>query len=423
MGLALVSSVAAAAIVNAFADQFLRWVRPSAPPGRRWREGPPTAVRFRPEERGGIVAWSAPPALLFVDEAGAAAALEAGATPIGGRPAPAGALSAPTEVHVAVTDRCPASCDACYLDAGPDRPGADPDLDQIVDQLADLGVFEVALGGGEALLRDDLIELATAIRARGMVPNLTTSGFGLTPARARRMAEVMGQVNVSLDGLGETYRAVRGWDGEALGLRAIRLLREAGLRVGVNTVLCRQNVEQLEEVAAALRAEGVAEWQWLRLKPSGRGAARYADLALTPDQARSLWPLALRIERTPGLVLRWDCALVPFLAAHGPPVEALEALGIAGCPGGHSLMVRSADGRWAPCSFAHDTGAPGDPGAAWESDPTLVTWRARAEAPPEPCGSCAYRRVCRGGCRVVAGHVTGDPLAPDPECPRVLACG
>jgi hypothetical protein len=29
--------------------------------------------------------------------------------------------------------------------------------------------------------------------------------------------------------------------------------------------------------------------------------------------------------------------------------------------------------------------------------------------------------VCRGGCRAVARFLTGDELAPDPECPRVEA--
>jgi len=47
------------------------------------------------------------------------------------------------------------------------------------------------------------------------------------------------------------------------------------------------------------------------------------------------------------------------------------------------------------------------------------TWRDARE----PCASCDYHALCRGGCKVVSGHVAGDPSAPDPECPRVVDHG
>ncbi|MCB9665739.1 MAG: radical SAM protein [Alphaproteobacteria bacterium] len=436
VGLALVTATAAAVVVNAFAERFARWLEgddrppdPDAGDGEAPDPTPqdpspddPAAPRVRLEPDGGVIAWHDPPALLFVDGPTAQAAIARGAPLVGGAPAPAGALTAPTEVHVAVTERCPVRCTACYLDAGPDR--ADPPreaLDDDLETLARLGVLEIALGGGEVLLRPDLPALAHRIRDLGMVPNLTTSGLGLTRPLAHALATVAGQVNVSLDGPPEAYRRTRGWDGAGTALRAVDLLVEAGVRVGVNTVLTRASFDALDELADLLVAHGVVEWQWLRLKPAGRGAEAYEDLVLTPDQQTALWPRLLALEARTGLTFRVDCALVPFVAAHGPDPQALQRLGVAGCPGGHSLLSRRADGAWAPCSFAHDDAAQGAPGDHWQADPTLVTWRARADAPPEPCASCAFRASCRGGCRVVAAHLTGDPLAPDPECPRVRA--
>lgn len=377
--------------------------------------------RLREEASGGILAWPDPPALLFLDPVATRAAARAGAHLIGGAPAPAGALSAPTEVHLALTSRCPVRCTACYLDAGPERepPGGD-DLQQCLSELAALGVLEIALGGGEALLRDDLLDVADAIRSHGMVPNLTTSGLGLTPELAARMAGRFGQINVSIDGLGPSYRAVRGFDGASRALHAVELLIGAGIRVGINTVLTRHNHPTLGELGRALAQRGVAEWQWLRLKPSGRGRTAYAELALHPAQAEALWPLALELEAEIGLTIRWDCALVPFLATHGLPPGRLARLGVVGCPGGHSLLTRHADGAWAPCSFTEGAPAP-SAAAAWADDPALGAWRERAEQPAEPCASCSYQPICRGGCRIVAAHVHGDPLAPDPECPRVAA--
>jgi len=286
-----------------------------------------------------------------------------------------------------------------------------------LEELAALGVFEIALGGGKELARDPrrLLALADHIRALGMVPNLTTSGVGLTPPLARAL-RVMGQVNVSVDA-----DDIRGWDGTAGALRAVGRLVEAGVTVGVNTVLTRQGLPHMGALGDRLAARGVSEWQWLRLKPAGRAVDLYAERRLTGVQALELWPLALDLEARTGLTLRFDCALVPFLAAHRPPLQQLETLGIAGCPGGASLWSLGADGAPAPCSFAGATSAAGTLAEAWQADPTLVAWRRRAADPPEPCGSCAYRDVCRGGCRVVSAHTGGDPLAPDPECPQVVA--
>lgn len=414
VGLALASAVVASALLNAFAARFLGDGDGPGDPGG----GP----RLRDEPDGGVLHDPETGALLQVDRETAERLSARGVPGWGGGRAPEGALSAPTEVHFAVTERCPAACEGCYLDAGPDRGGRVPSqqvLFQDLDALAAQGVFEVAFGGGEALLRDDVVALCQHARDLGLVPNLTTSGFGVNPALAARLAPLVGQVNVSLDGVGADYVAVRGWDGTDLALRALAVLQDAGIRCGVNTVLSRATWGGLAGLGRTLADLDVREWQWLRLKPTGRGRDVYAAQALTPEQGLGLWPLALAIEAETGLLLRWDCALVPFLAVHGLPAERLTRLGVTGCTGGETLLARHADGTWAPCSFVPGEAAP-DVATAWAEGETLLRWRGRAAAPPAPCADCDHRTVCRGGCRAVAAFVTGDPLAPDPECPRVL---
>lgn len=456
VGVAIASAAVGAALINAWADRFLRWASPgpegAGGPGQADGAGEAGGVgdaggegargsarhpdgaapRLRREEFGGIVAWPSPPSLLYVDRRGADDAARAGAIEVG-RAAPEsvpGALRAPTEAHLPVTGACPARCEACYLDIA-DAP-AEPTFEALrgrLRELADLGVFEVAFGGGEALLRDDLPELVEEARARGLVPNLTTSGFGLTPALARRLAPHVGQVNVSLDGLGPVYSAVRGWQGADLALDAIDTLVAHGVRTGVNTVICGPNLDHLDRLADELVRRGVGEWLWLRCKPAGRGTAAWAGLRPTPTQLETLWPRALAIEARTGLSLRFDCALTPFVAAHEPPREQAERLGLVGCVGGESLWTGTLDGGWRPCSFAPPFEQVAGAGAAvgsslaerWAGDSELVAWRARETDPPEPCGSCAWQAICRGGCRAVAWHLTGDAMAPDPACPRVRA--
>ena len=336
--------------------------------------------------------------------------------------------SAPIEVHLAVTERCGAGCEGCYIDARPDgREKPRGAILRELDALRDAGVFTVAFGGGEPTTRDDLDRLADAARERGITPVLTTSGLGLTEARAERLRG-FAQVNVSYDGPATTYASVRGFDGAAAAERAIGRLAGAGVRVGVNVVLTRVSFDRAAETLARARSLGACEAQLLRYKPAGRAASLdYLARRMSPEQGRGLGPLLRSLSESlcaaGAFHVRIDCALVPFLSADAALASdpgSLSRFGVFGCEAGGALAAVRADGRVAPCSFAAPTDLPGERLTDHASDPVLARWRAHVAAPPEPCASCPLRSVCKGGCKVVAGFVDG-AHGPDPECPRVLA--
>lgn len=354
-------------------------------------------------------------ALVAIDEDGARSlGLD---TPLWRDPAPP--PSAPLEVHVAVTSRCAAGCEGCYLDARPD--GVEPpraELEATFDALARRGVFTVAFGGGEPTLRDDLGALADAARARGLTPVVTTSGLGLGPRKLAQL-ERFAQVNVSYDGASEAYASVRGFDAANAAERAIEALA-ARVKVGVNVVLTRATFDRVEETLRRAHALGAREAQLLRYKPAGRAKQLdYLARRLTPAQGRGLGALLRRVAAAlPDLRVRIDCALVPFLSVDplASTPEALERWGVFGCEAGRHLSATRVDGTVLPCSFAPPSTVRAH-ARRWE-DPTLEAYRALPDA--EPCASCPLRAVCRGGCKVVAEHVRG-ALGPDPECPRVHA--
>lgn len=357
--------------------------------------------------------------------------------------------SRPLELHIAVTSRCFAPCEGCYMDARPD--GEDPPLDQILDRLKaarDAGASTIALGGGEPLLRADLGVIAEAARSLGLVPVMTTSGIGLTEARARELV-AFAQVNVSHDGALGAYRDVRGFDGQDAAERAIASLCGAGIPVGANVTLTRSTFDALPATAERVADLGALEIQLLRYKPGGRAAgSMYADRRLSPDQIDRLWPMIRGLVERRRLRVRIDCAMVPLLSSGlielGPRAadvaRSLAELGVFGCEAARHLAGMRVDGTLSPCSFfsvpaGRDPSAPrprralplaeGSPsrkerapdheGAARELD----VFRAYHASLPEPCRSCELASVCRGGCQVVSRYESGGALAPDPECPKV----
>ena len=334
-------------------------------------------------------------------------------------------LTAPIEAHVAVTSQCGAGCEGCYLDARPDGahvPRAD--LMNTFDALERAGVFTIAFGGGEPTLRDDLGDLAIEAKKRGITPVVTTSGIGLTEKKVERLRE-LAQVNVSYDGIGADYEAVRGFDASAAAERAIAMLVSAGIRVGVNVVVSRQTFDRLDATLARAKELGACEAQLLRYKPAGRAASLdYLSKRLSAEQASSF---AATLRRLTGELcdahfsIRIDCALVPFFSADpdlAASAELLRKFGVFGCEAGGALAAVRSDGRVAPCSFAEPTSLDGSHFDDHATDATLGDWRAYLDAPAEPCASCALRPVCKGGCKVVSRFVDR-AHGPDPECPRV----
>jgi MoaA/NifB/PqqE/SkfB family radical SAM enzyme len=211
-------------------------------------------------------------------------------------------LSAPLEAHLQLTTRCEAGCAGCYTGATP--AGAPHEYGLVewkraIDALAEKGVFHLALGGGESAILPWLGEVAEHARARGLVPNLTTSGLydEETLARLCGWAPLFGQMNVSIDGVGEDYARVRGFDGFARADAAVVALRKASKHVGINCVVTRENFDGLAAVFAYAKKRKLREIELLRFKPSGRGARVYEEKRCTDAQHRALVPTILKLSR------------------------------------------------------------------------------------------------------------------------------
>ena len=393
---------------------------------RRWQ---PRGFRY--ERFGGIVHLERPRALVFVDR-DRARHLGYGDESRWSDQESADVLlerllSGPLEAHLQLTNRCEAGCQGCYTGATPQGAPREWGLDEwkrAIDGLAEQGVFHLALGGGESAILPWLGDVARHARDRGLVPNLTTSGLydDETLARLVEWAPMFGQINVSVDGVGDDYARVRGPipDGFQRADRAVVALRKATRHVGINCVITRDSFDGLGRVFAYAKQRRLREIELLRFKPSGRGARVYEQLRCTDEQHRALVPTVLKLARKHRVRVRLDCSYTPMVTHHKPDRRLVQWLAIYGCAGGDLLVGAKATGALTACSFAPPIESRVD-GIAdyWLKANAFGPFRKWREAASEPCRSCDYLALCRGGCRVVSGHA-GDPSAPDPECPRVI---
>lgn len=383
----------------------------------------------RIEPFGAIVQLTRPRALAFVDRQYAREIGLADQHPRWRDPDDDGAvgrsvLSAPLEAHLQLTNRCGAGCAGCYTGANPHGMNGEWDAEawkRAIDALADMGVFHLALGGGESALLPWLGDVARHARRRGLVPNLTTSGLEGLDALLP-IADLFGQINVSIDGLGATYAAVRGFDGFDRADAAVRSLRKRTRHVGINVVVTRHNFDELDGLFAYARSRKLNEIELLRFKPAGRGAHAFRDMTCSDAQHRAFLPAVMASCKRHRVRVRVDCSYTPMLAHHRPDRELLAGLAVYGCTGGDFLVGAKAAGQLTACSFAAaPSGRPSvdQIGSYWDDPEAFGAFRRWRDA-AEPCASCDYHELCRGGCKVVSRHLAGDAAAPDPECPRVV---
>ena len=161
---------------------------------------------------------------------------------------------------VYVTARCPFRCRMCYVRGDPACP--DLEAEELEPFIRAVGrVSMVDLGGGEPFLRDDLPRICALFPRAGAI-GIPTSGWD-PEAVVPKAREVLGAVGanrlyicVSIDGFQQTNDALRAAGSFDSALRTLRSLKAIpGLRVKVNTVLCRENLGELTDLMAFIRGE------------------------------------------------------------------------------------------------------------------------------------------------------------------------
>ena len=368
----------------------------------------------RYESFGGIIGLERPPALVFVDKDYM--------RNLGYKDDPIWESQDELEVHLNPTNQCPLRCKHCYTDSG-DKGTNELTLDElkkVVDILSEMGVFHVALGGGESFAMEGFLELAQYVRSKGIVPNVTTNGYFMTKELAKQCS-VFGQINLSVDGIGETYQMARGYNGFKMADKAIDLLLEAGNNVGINCVISKCNYDSLEEIVRYAKEKKLKDIEFLRFKPAGRGKINYYEMRLDFEQNVELVPKLLKWIKRYKIPLKLDCSFVPMVCYQKLPKKKLEFFAVSGCEGGNVLAAMKPDGKVNACSFSQqDAGHIMNIKKNWNTSHHFAQFREWHNNAPEPCRSCNYLSICKGGCHVVAEFVTGDFHNPDSECPWVV---
>ncbi|MGE5141573.1 MAG: radical SAM protein [Rudaea sp.] len=210
--------------------------------------------------------------------------------------------------HWELTYRCNVKCAHCYLDVFYPRANVAGELTtdeslRLVDDLADLGVLNLTLSGGEILVHRDFFRIAEYARSKRFLLRLFTNGILITPTVADRIAALHPYaVEISLYSTRpERHDRITGLDRSwELTTRAFRLLHERGVRTLLKTPLMRENAEEIDSLESFAHE---------------LGAGFRVDTTVTPKDSGDLSPFAHRAGFE---------QLVAYFQSHADPHKWLE---------------------------------------------------------------------------------------------------
>jgi pyrroloquinoline quinone biosynthesis protein E len=282
-------------------------------------------------------------------------------------------------------------------------------------EAADLGVLQLALTGGEPLVRKDVEEMTAVAKEVGLYSNLITAGTPFTRKRAEALKEAgLDNVQISIqDSDPVNSDRIAGTKSFSKKIEAARLARELGFPLTINVVLHRHNLDRIEEIIQMAEDLDARRVELANSQYQGWAAINRESLMPTREQLEHGEAVvnAARERIGPKMEILW---VLPDYYEDTPKP----------CMGGwaRDAFVIQPNGDMIPCQAA-----PSIPGMLFDNvrDKSLAEIWFDSEAfnrfrnfAPEVCKTCPLDRfhLDFGGCRCQALALTGDARNVDPVC-------
>jgi MoaA/NifB/PqqE/SkfB family radical SAM enzyme len=142
----------------------------------------------------------------------------------------------PVLAHIVPIRRCNLSCTYCNEFDDFSKPVPTPEMLHRIDLLAALGATVITLSGGEPLLHPELEEIIRQIRRHGILAEVLTNGYLLTPDRIQRVNQAgLDHMQISIDN--ERPDEVSKKSLKVLDQKLRWLAELAGFHVSINSVV------------------------------------------------------------------------------------------------------------------------------------------------------------------------------------------
>lgn len=174
---------------------------------------------------------------------------------------------------IEVTRACNLRCKHCLNNSGKvlDNQLTTEEIFELIKKLSDAGIQEIRFTGGEPLVHKDIYKMMELATRLGIYVSIGSNGTLIDEEVAEKLKEAgLKRAVVSLDGTKEKHDFIRGEGNFDKTLASIKYLQEQGIKIKVNSVIMKNNIEDVIALAKQLNKMKI-DLLIRRFIESGRG--------------------------------------------------------------------------------------------------------------------------------------------------------
>lgn len=315
-------------------------------------------------------------------------------------------------IEIEFNRSCDFNCIYCYV---PKHSSYENELTReeirdVIVQARDLGARKIIILGGEPMLYPHIMEMFQFIKKQGLEIELFTNGANITPSTAQALFEYGVVVVLKMNTFDEKLQDIlSGKKGAYKQIQeAFKNLKQAGYPsgqpMGISTIICRQNVDDI-----------VKMWEWLR----DQNISPYFEMITPQGKAKDNDFLGVEVQRIKELFYQIAEIDLKKYGYHWDPQPPLVG---GKCLRHQFSCAVTSQGDVLPCIGV--TISVGNIRDAKLKDiirdsEVMHDFRNYKQTIKGPCSECMKQSECYG-CRGTAYQLTGDYLASDPTCWKIL---
>ncbi len=301
----------------------------------------------------------------------------------------------------------------------------------MLDQMQSLGIAEILIGGGEPLVKKDILQFIDACEEHDINVKLYTNGLLLDENMCKELAKrSLTYISMSIDGTSEEeYEKTRGVQGLSKVMNSVQLAKKyLAVPVACSVTVNEFNYKNANGYLKIAKKIGVDHLTVRATKPVGNVLLNNEIYSL-PEQYLSFMCEMQRIWNQEykddfQIDYSWGNARIQY----NVKTNSMEVIDNAfpyygfGCFAGKGSMVIRANGEVSPCGFLPEEmqTTKGDNirnkslKQLWDTGEKFTALR---EIPAnDECPNCRYYQVCRGGCIARILYAGGKMNDVDPWC-------
>lgn len=161
------------------------------------------------------------------------------------------------EVIISITNRCNFKCRMCDIPQEKTQELTTDEWKKVIKSAHSMGALTVVFSGGEPLLREDIFDLISYVKAHSMNACLASNGYLVTEEVARKFKELgVNVVNISIEGPKKIHDYLRGIGKFERAIAALDNLRKAKVESTIAATVTKHNYRHLVSVVELAKKYG-----------------------------------------------------------------------------------------------------------------------------------------------------------------------